>query len=478
MLFDQLDDGQKADLWACLAIRQLSGLGATRSKKLADFFGSPYKAVCEVRKWTMAGLGVRDVSVEEFERNGWREAARAEWECIQAWSRSCPPDMSAGILLYGDEAYPESLREIPDAPLFIFYLGDLTLLKNPSVAVVGARKCTTEGLAVAVNIVRGLTQAGVTAISGLAKGIDRVVHLAGLEGVGSSIAVLGSGIDVPYPAPNIDLYNRMIRDGLVLSEFMPGTAPAPRHFPVRNRIISGLAKAVLVVEAALRSGTLITARHAVEQNRDVFAVPGSTLSSTSAGCRELIRRGARPVFSAADILLELSPILEPELAAKFLEKRRAGPFSAEEAHPDNGATPKEAGIAAGERGEERESLPRTSGGPQNAGHVTEHNDQRQLLSKLCGHGILPWTNEDKNGSDDPNRGKAPVAENVKNRPDLSGLGPDETAVVTLLFEQGGLHLDDIALRLEIPVSRLSGLLAVLEVRGIVKRLPGMHYAAV
>ncbi|MDL2314604.1 DNA-processing protein DprA, partial [Desulfovibrio sp. OttesenSCG-928-C14] len=317
MRFQDLDDSFRAELWASLALLNVEGIGAARRKRLVDRFGSPYQAVLAAKSWAVSGLGISQQSVNQFQSDRWRDKAKEDWERIKKSQER--------ILLYSDPRYPKALKQTADAPLFLFHRGDVSLLGNPSVAVVGARKCTEEGMAVAVKIVRGLSDAGITAISGLALGIDRIVHLAGLDGVGSSIAVLGCGIDVAYPKVNLDLYRKMEEGGLLLSEYLPGTIPRPEYFPVRNRIISGLAKAVLVVEAAMRSGTLSTARHALEQNRDVYAVPGSTLAETSEGCRELIRRGAGPVFSAEDIIRDLAPVLRPELFEKARAAATAGP---------------------------------------------------------------------------------------------------------------------------------------------------------
>ncbi|MDR1125157.1 MAG: DNA-processing protein DprA [Deltaproteobacteria bacterium] len=435
MNFAQLDDSQRTELWACLALQHTAGLGANSRKKLCDFFGSPYRAVQAAGRWREAGLGLREPVVETFTRESWRQGAREAWEKIK--------DSPADILLHTDPLYPEKLKELCDAPLVLYYLGDVSLLNNSSLAVVGARDCTDEGMAVAAKIARELSQAGITCISGLARGIDRVVHIAGLEGVGSSIAVLGSGIDVPYPSDNIDLYRVMAEKGLLLSEFTPGTNPLPAHFPIRNRIISGLAKGVLVVEAALRSGTLITARHALEQNREVFAVPGSTLAATSEGCRELIRRGARPVFSAEDILLELAPVLLREIEEK----------------PSSGAN-------------------------------------GALKTKPVSTVILPWTNEDKKDKTKKsgNRVTRPKAAERNNlRPalpdgvspagpnpvcsDQADLNDDEKVVLRALAGEGPRLIDEISSRTGLPVSRVSGALLMLELKGLARHLPGMMYLA-
>lgn len=209
------------------------------------------------------------------------------------------------ILTLADAEYPRRLLEIPDPPPLVYLAGDTTLLDRPSIAIVGSRNATAQGLANATNFARTLSAAGITVVSGLALGIDAAAHRGALEGASSTIAVLGCGIDVVYPGRNADLYGAIAERGLLLSEFALATPPVAANFPRRNRVISGLAGGVLVVEAALASGSLITARLAAEQGRDVFAVPGSIHSPLSKGCHALIKEGAKLVETAQDVLEEL-----------------------------------------------------------------------------------------------------------------------------------------------------------------------------
>ncbi|WP_231039187.1 DNA-processing protein DprA, partial [Nitratidesulfovibrio oxamicus] len=202
-----------------------------------------------------------------------------------------------------------------DAPAVLYCRGDASLLANHAVAVVGSRLSSRAGRGVAADIAYSLSAAGVTVVSGLARGIDREAHVAALEEVGSTIGVLGTGIDVVYPPEHAELFERMEATGLLVSEYAPGTLPLPAHFPVRNRIISGFSVGVLVVEAAARSGSLITARLALEQGREVYAVPGPATAQYTCGCRGLIEQGARPVATAEDMLADLAPVLGMELAA-------------------------------------------------------------------------------------------------------------------------------------------------------------------
>lgn len=211
-----------------------------------------------------------------------------------------------GIVTLADENYPRPLLETPDPPPLLYLKGRAALLQRPSLAIVGSRNATAQGEANAHGFARALSEAGLTIVSGLALGIDAAAHRGALAGPGSTIAVVGTGIDVVYPRSNAALAAEIAEKGLVVSEFPLGTSAATHHFPRRNRVISGLSQGVLVVEAALASGSLITARSAADQSRDVFAVPGSIHSPLSKGCHALLKSGAKLVESADDVLTELS----------------------------------------------------------------------------------------------------------------------------------------------------------------------------
>jgi DNA processing protein len=217
-----------------------------------------------------------------------------------------------------DDVYPRPLFEIADPPFALFAIGNLDRLRLPAVAVVGSRAASRYGRDVAVELGRNLSLAGVCVVSGFARGIDTAAHEAAREGPGGTIAVLGCGLDVEYPRENARLKESLSKGHLLLSEFPPGEEPAPRNFPIRNRIIAGIAAGVVVVEASRRSGSLITARLAADFGRDVFAVPGSVFSGTSAGTHELLRDGAILCRGAEDVLAELFPAIEgarPRVAA-------------------------------------------------------------------------------------------------------------------------------------------------------------------
>ncbi len=212
----------------------------------------------------------------------------------------------AEFIAFGSPAYPTALAEIPDPPPLLWAIGDLSLLTRPRIALVGARNASSLGLRMARRLAGELGEKGQVVVSGLARGIDTAAHQATLET--GTIAVLASGVDVIYPTENTVLGEEIGRAGLRLSEAPMGTSPQARHFPARNRIVSGLSRAVIVVEAATRSGSLITARSALDQGRDVFAVPGHPFDARASGCNLLIRDGATLVRNAADVIEALETL--------------------------------------------------------------------------------------------------------------------------------------------------------------------------
>ncbi|WP_051585788.1 DNA-processing protein DprA [Caldanaerobius polysaccharolyticus] len=235
---------------------------------------------------------------------------------------------SKGIdyVTFYDDSYPELLRHIYDPPPVLFYAGDLSI-DSIAIAVVGSRKPSYYGLKAADRIARDLAVSGITVVSGMARGIDGAAQRAAIDAGGKTVAVLGCGVDVVYPPENRDLYEKIREKGLVVSEYPPGTQPVAGYFPQRNRIISGLSRGVVVVEAGEKSGSLITAQAALEQGRDVFAVPGNIFSPMSAGCHRLIKDGAKLVTSAQDILEEYQWGIH---AGPEREHQGTGDLSAEE----------------------------------------------------------------------------------------------------------------------------------------------------
>jgi DNA processing protein len=222
-----------------------------------------------------------------------------------AWRNAEP---MRGLLTLADAEYPALLLQTADPPLLLYVQGRVELLGAPGVAIVGSRNTSPQGRDNARAFAAELSRAGYTIVSGLALGIDGAAHEGGLAGTGSTVAVVGTGLDRIYPPQHRDLAHRIAREGLLVSEFPLGTHPLPGNFPQRNRIIAGLTRGTLVVEAALQSGSLITARLALEAGREVFAMPGSIHAPQSRGCHQLIKQGAKLVDTADDVLQELRPV--------------------------------------------------------------------------------------------------------------------------------------------------------------------------
>lgn len=214
------------------------------------------------------------------------------------------------IIVSTDPHYPPLLKEINDAPCLLFAIGDISLLQFPALAIVGSRKPSREGIENATHFASRLAQQGLCIISGLAYGIDAAAHQASLRCKGRTIAIIGTGMDIVYPQAHLSLAKQIAAQGLILSSFPRKTKPLKQNFPLRNRIISGMSLGVLVIEAGIQSGALITARLAAEQGREVCALPGSIHSPTTKGCHKLIREGAKLVESYTDILDELEPLFE------------------------------------------------------------------------------------------------------------------------------------------------------------------------
>ncbi len=279
-----------------LALRLVPGLGSRTSGKLLERFRTP-QAVFRASRTELEGAGVSG-SVAQSIVSGcsFEEAAAQREKMAQA---------GAVLITLGDPRYPQPLREIFDPPILLFARGRVELLSSIGLAVVGTRRPTPYGLAVAERLSGDLSHAGLTIVSGMARGIDSAAHKGALAAGGHTIAVLGCGADIVYPSENRKLAAEMAGKGLILSEFPMGSVAFPQNFPIRNRIISGLSVGVLVVEGAQYSGSAITARLAMDQGREVFAVPGNITSKLSWGPNLLIKQGARLVQDWNDVVSEL-----------------------------------------------------------------------------------------------------------------------------------------------------------------------------
>ncbi|HXG17838.1 MAG TPA: DNA-processing protein DprA [Methylomirabilota bacterium] len=289
-----------------IALRLVRGVGNVTYREMLTHFGSP-QAVLSASFGTLTSAGVH------------AEVARAitsfdQWQAADAEVRNIA---KAGVRLVtrSDAEYPENLTHLHDPPPFLYVRGSLLPEDRLAIAMVGSRSASAYGRGVARDLARGLAEKGITVVSGLARGIDAEAHRATLEAKGRTLAVLGSGLDVIYPGEHRSLAMDIAAQGAVLSEFALGSKPDAVHFPYRNRVISGLTLGTVVVEAAENSGSLITARFALEQNREVFAVPGAITAGRSKGPHKLIKEGAKLVENVEDILQEIAPALMPTPAA-------------------------------------------------------------------------------------------------------------------------------------------------------------------
>ena len=296
---------------AYLALTQVPGMGAARLKTLLTActtaigaHSAPFEFLCTLPGFSRALVSALKATPLDAGRKTLEAATR----------------LGAGVLIPEDDEYPALLRHIPDPPPVLFLLGDRTLLTRAAAAVVGSRDHSTYGAMVCRQVAGAVARCGVVIVSGMARGLDAVAHTAALDAEGTTIGVLGNGHGVIYPSANRKLYERVAAHGLLLSEFPPGERPNAGSFPRRNRLISGLSRVTVVVEAAAGSGALITAGTALDQGREVMAVPGTITSPVSVGTNRLIRDGATPLLEAADLLQHY-----PELAQDRVETSLVSP---------------------------------------------------------------------------------------------------------------------------------------------------------
>lgn len=296
------DDAGELAAW--LRLLASPGLGRQQLRQILLAYGSPQAAqhapLQDLRRRFGDGVATA-LSAQPA-------SLAADVERVLAW---CAEGDRRGWLSIGDERYPPSLLQTADPPLLLYFAGRVELLRSRCIAIVGSRNPTAQGADNARAFARDLARAGYTIVSGMALGVDAAAHVGALSAPGPTIAVVGTGLDQVYPKGNRELAQRIAETGLLVSEFALGTAPLPPNFPQRNRIIAGLSAGTLVVEAALQSGSLITAAQAADAGREVFAIPGSVHSPQSRGCHALIRQGAKLVETVRDVLDELEGLLPP-----------------------------------------------------------------------------------------------------------------------------------------------------------------------
>lgn len=420
-MHEEMDEQRRREYWASLALRHCPHLGVRTQVRLLSAFGNAYKAFEEQKHWR--DLGISDRIVSEMRKESWRAPANDEWTKM----RKLEP---LTIVLWSDEHYPRLMRAMPDAPILFYSRGDISLCHSPCIACVGSRNASAHGLEVAAYMSRALAACGISVVSGMASGIDAQVHKYALKEIGSSIGVLGTGIDMVYPSSNRSLFGEMAARGLLISEFSPGTPPYANNFPIRNRIISGLSLAVVVIEAAKKSGSLITAKCALDQNREVYAIPGAALDSHCGGCQDLIRQGAKAVFNVEDILNDLSELLKSYNVSRPPEEFVLIP-------EDPKAEAKALSVNSGQFGNEK----KTEGGNSKQAIGSTENHVRETIP--CIEGLLSQDCSAK--------------------------------ILNLLAEKGSLQIDSISDNLQICIEEINSALLALEMLGEIRRLPGARY---
>lgn len=391
------------EYFACLALRYTPGLGPKSWSAILRHYSTAYEGLKDAANWHTLVLASEKSSTAAIGEQ-WRSKAEKEYRDAMR--------LGFGILPWTHPFFPDLFKELPDPPTCLYYLGDPELLGNPAVGIVGTRKSGALGQEYATRVAEDLSRSGITVVSGFAKGIDSCAHEAALQGVGSTIAVLGTGLDVEtYPSDSLWLRKNIIESGLIISEFPPGTKPFARNFPFRNRLISGLSTGILVVEAEIASGSLVTARLAGEQGREVMAMPGPIGNSSFAGCLKLIKEGAALVETADDVLMNIGHALNVTVQERKVESGRTA--------------------AAG-------------------GKVLRSRPSRPVQAP-----------------------QEPKVDKVVF--DFSTLLPPESDIAKVLKNGGKRHIDEIARAAGIDVSVAGAVILGMEVKGMVVRFPGMYY---
>ncbi len=314
---------EETDILYAYWLANISGIGAKTIHQLYKYCGSA-KSIYEMSATELSRLyKITDEAAMRISRS------KKEWDLYGRWEKLL--SRGIGFVSLEQTNYPKRLRHLYDPPFGLYYIGELPQDDVPSVGVVGARDCSAYGKKMALEISRCLGANGVNVISGLARGIDGFSHQGALNGKGKTFAILGCGVNIVYPPEHAQLYERITENGGILSEYPPDMAPLPGFFPMRNRIIAGLSDAVIVVEAKKKSGSLITADSALEQGKDVYAVPGRINDPLSLGCNHLIRQGAGILLSPDEVVGELG--LLPWKSKLVLEKSQRLVYSLLDLHP-------------------------------------------------------------------------------------------------------------------------------------------------
>ncbi|MEI7922296.1 MAG: DNA-processing protein DprA [Planctomycetota bacterium] len=399
-----------------LALVLVSGVGPVIIRKLLDQFGTASAAIRagESRLKAVENIGPRLAE----------KIARALDNTEIDKEIALCKDHQVAIMLQSDDDFPECLREMPDCPAMLFVKGRIEPIDRLAVAVVGSRRSTQYGRRMADKLATSLARSGMTVVSGLARGIDEAAHRGALNGGGRTLAVLANGLSQIYPPEMVPLANEIIKQGAIISEMPMGHPPLAELFIRRNRIISGLSLGVVVVEAAIRSGSLSTARHAMEQNRDVFAVPGPADSITSQGCHRLIRDGAKLVETVDDIIEELKPRVKHLMGdVQEAQQQRLFDLDAEDPAP----------------GPDHASPPISRTPPKAKGPISPQSSSKNVS------------------------------------PAVASLGPEERELYALIGDEP-TGADELISKSALPSGRVMALLSLMEMRRVVKRSPGPSFS--
>lgn len=408
--------------WIWLAHRP--GFGPRRKAELLEHFRDP-EAVYYAREEALRQLGLSGEAINALLDKNLDSSEKILEDCRKK---------RLNILTLQDAAYPSRLKNIPDPPLVLYYKGQLPDFDSePVIGVVGTRKASAYGLTVAKRMGYQIGKCGALVVSGMAYGIDGMAMAGALTAGAKTVGVLGCGADIVYPQSNRALFRDVERYGCILSEFAPGQPAAKWTFPLRNRIISGLSCGVLVVEAPEKSGALITARLALEQGRDVFAVPGNIDVPTCAGSNALLRDGAAMVSSGWDVVCEYEALFPDKI-------HREDRPSHQKAYPD------EVRRAASEEEEDPARVAQTPRIPEKVTHLKKNLEKKSI-------------------------DKEPVQAYSDVNVNLSRLSEDEKQIVTSL-QNGQRLVDDVIAETGMTTGKLLGILTMLELKGVIKRLPG------
>ena len=391
-----------AETKSLIHLNLIPGIGNHTIRRLLAAFGSAEKSIAATSEELAQVDGLTPDVRQQLVDGRSRAPLAQELELIQ--QHQCH------IVIINDDAYPALLKQINDPPVLLYIIGDFPLQDAPSIAIVGSRSPTEYGKTISQQLSHQLAERGVTVVSGFARGIDTCVHRGALEAGGRTIAVFGCGLSIIYPSANRALAAEIVESGALISEFPMTMPPRGNNFPRRNRVISGLTLGTLVVEASEQSGSLITARHAAEQGREVFAVPGQIFSNVSRGTHSLINQGATLINSVDDLLDAL-----PQNYTTFL--------GGESPQPTRQPSPAK--------------RPDTVARPQSVGKRSAPTPQPKTKTEL-------------------------------------NLTPDEQTVLSAM-DADSVHIDEITRVTQLPIGKVSSLLVMLELKGIVQQLPGKQF---